>query len=176
LSVLDKTYDDIKGVDSRGGMNPTILDCTIGKPEVKKTKKGASEYISFDLAYKDDRDEWRYIRFNNFNPEKSPQGAQLWKNLLIVAGAKNGNDLAGKLVRVVVIPEPYTKSDGTQGKSYKVFEMGYFSKDGKSAGEIEEKRESEKMMNQLQRAVEVYDAQPSETQSASPEIEDDMPF
>jgi hypothetical protein len=179
MSILDKTYDDLKGVDTtRGGMEPKVLDCKISKPEIKQKKGGNGEYISIDLAYKDDSGEWRYIRYNNFNPEKSTQGKQLWKNLLVVAGAKNGNALEGKDVKVVGIPTPYQKADGTMGKSYKVYDSVYFSKDGKSAGEISEKREAEKLRATLQACIEEYDDQPREQAQAesTPETDTDMPF
>lgn len=176
MSILDKSYDDYKGTDSSGEMYPKVLDCTISEPEIKKTKDGSGEYISLDLAYKDDSDEWRYIRFNNFNPEKSASGAQMWKNLLVVAGAKNGNALKGKKVKAVVSPEEYTKQDGSTGKSYKVYKMGYFSESGKSAGETESGEDKGKMWALLQEACEAYDAQPTPSTEASPETEQDMPF
>jgi hypothetical protein len=176
MSILDKSYDDYKGSDQRGAMTPTVLDCVISKPEIKKTKDGSSEYISIDLAYKDDSGDWRYIRFNNFNPEKSPNGAQLWKNLLIVAGAKNGTDLEKKEIKVVVFPETYTKKDGSQGKSYEVFEMGYFSKNGKSAGEIEDKKDGKKMLALLQKALEMPVVNNNVPFASTPEDDETMPF
>jgi hypothetical protein len=176
MSVLDNSYDQVKGSDSSGAMTPTILDCTVGQPEIKKTKDGSSEYISLDLAYKRDDGEWGYLRFQNFNPEKSAQGAQLWKNFLIVAGAKNGNDLKGRKIKAVVNPEPYTKQNGEQGKAYRVFEMGYFSEAGLSAGEIEDgKKEGEKMMSQLQKALELPVAK-TEAPASTPEDSDSEPF
>ena len=30
MSILDNTYDQVKGSDSSGAMTPTILDCTVG--------------------------------------------------------------------------------------------------------------------------------------------------
>lgn len=175
MSILDNSYDDVKGADSSGGMYPRVLDCVISKPEIKQKKDGSGEYISLDLAYKDEGGEWRYIRFNNFNPESSDRGKQLWKNLLVVAGAKNGHDLEKKPIKAVVSPEPYTKQDGTEGKSYKVYEMGYFSKDGKSAGEVEEGKDAEKMMSLLQKACEAYDATPATSEPAATESDSD-PF
>lgn len=175
MSILDNTYDQVKGSDSSGAMTPTILDCTVGAPEIKKSKAG-DDYISLDLAYKDNEDSWRYLRFQNFNPEKSDRGAQLWKNFLIVAGAKNGNDLKGRKLKVVVNPEPYTKQNGEQGKAYRVFEMGYFSEAGLSAGEIEDKKsEGEKMMALLQKALEAPVTK-AEAPAPTAETDDDMPF
>lgn len=178
MSILENTYDDVKGSDSSGSMTATVLECTVGKPEIKKNKTDGKDYISFDLAYKDNDDEWRYLRFQNFNPEKSSKGAQLWKNVLIVAGAKSGNDLTGRKIKAVVRPEPYDKSDGSEGMSYKVFEMGYFSSTGLSAGEIErDVKEGEKMMEALGRAVDNPAVRESAPQAASEKNDDDdMPF
>jgi len=175
MGLLDNSYDQVKGSDSSGSMTATVLDCTVGAPEIKKSKAG-DDYISLDLAYKGDDGEWRYLRFQNFNPEKSPQGAQLWKNFLIVSGAKNGNDVKGRKLKAVVNPEPYTKANGDQGKAYRVFEMGYFSEAGLSAGEIEDgKKEGEKMLALLQKAVELPVAK-IEAPKPTEDDSDSMPF
>jgi len=179
MGLLDNEYSNLEGSDSSSvRLAPCVLDVTVSRVEVQKTKDGSSEYISVDFAYKDNQGEWRYIKFNNFNPEKSDKGAQMWKNLLVVAGAKNGNDLQKKQLKVVVAPESYEKQDGSQGASYKVFELGYFSKDGKSPSGDESK-----MLEHLSKAVAYDEAKPRggmnapvTTAAASPETESDMPF
>jgi hypothetical protein len=175
MSMLDNNYESVKGTDSSGAMTATVLDCTVGQPEILKSKAG-DDYISLDLAYKRDDGEWGYLRYQNFNPDKSTKGAQLWKNFLMVAGAKNGNDLKGKQIKVVVNPEPYEKKDGSTGKAYRVFEMGYFSSNGLSAGEIEDKKsEGEKMLPLLQKALEVPQVSAS-SPASTPETSEDLPF
>lgn len=175
MGLLDQEYAG-EGSDAVGGNAPTakVLDLTVSNVEEKTSRQG-SAYISVDYAYKDDSNEWRYIRFNNFNPAKSEGGKQLWLNLLKVCGTTKGTELKGKKFKAVCIPTEYAKNDGNIGTSMKVFKNSVFDMNGVSPG-----GDKEKMLNNLQEAIEIgvdrlQQSAPA-TAPSTPETASDLPF
>lgn len=173
MSLLDQEYTE-KGSDNVGGGSPTakILDLTISRVE-EATSKAGTKYISVDYAYKDDSGEWRYIKFNSFNPAKSEGGKQLWVNLLTVCGVKKGSELMKKSFKAVVYPVEYEKRDGGVGVSLKVFKNYLFTKEGLSPS-----GDAEKMAERLAEAIEhgVEKLTITNPVKATTENSDSMPF